>query len=200
MRITKLETNPKIYTSNTYLIRGDYNTLQDVNTLVDAGGDEQIIARINEVYTGAGKRAVEHVILTHCHFDHYSTLKYLKSEFNVKVYAFNCERFTDFRLKDDDIVKAGDSQFHVIHTPGHSNDSVCLYNYEQRILFSGDTPLDLKSHDSTYSREYILALERITKLKIDIIYPGHGNPITENIKEMLDRSLKIVKSQMILDF
>ena len=70
MRVIPLRHNPKGYTANAYLVLGDWNALQDVNTLVDVGTDGYVLDEIATASTGVGKRPVERVILTHSHFDH----------------------------------------------------------------------------------------------------------------------------------
>lgn len=41
-------------------------------------------------------------------------------------------------LREGDILRIGDLQFRVLHTPGHTEGSVCLYEANQRLLLSGD--------------------------------------------------------------
>lgn len=45
----------------------------------------------------------------------------------------------DTRLRDGDVVDLGGRVLHVLHTPGHTPDSICLLDSASRILFSGDT-------------------------------------------------------------
>ena len=40
--------------------------------------------------------------------------------------------------KDNQVLSFGDIELKVIHTPGHSHDSVCLYEPKKRIIFTGD--------------------------------------------------------------
>src|SRR3989339_361610 len=188
MRIQKLTTNPKAYSSNVYYIRGDYNALEDINTLIDTGADEYIFDELSKIFYGAGKRSVEQIILTHNHFDHTGGLKFLQELYKPKILAFHDDKSITKVLRDDDVVKIGDKYFHVIYTPGHSNDSICLYGYDDKVLFSGDTPIDVKTKDATYSLDFICALKRIASMKIETIYPGHGNPYTQNVQEILQRT------------
>lgn len=198
MRITLLNKNPFIYTGNAYLIRGDKNSLDDVNTLIDTGSDFYIQDEINSIYTGAGKRAIEQVLITHNHFDHSGGLNLLVKKYAPKVYAYSHGDFITNLLQDNDQIKVGNNMFQVIHTPGHSNDSLCYYNHDEQVLFSGDSPIDIKTTDGTYTEEFIKALERLASLKIKIIYPGHGNPIRENANTIIKNSLELaIKSKII---
>ena len=45
----------------------------------------------------------------------------------------------DSRLDDKDTIHIGNLAFTVLHTPGHTQGSMCLYNQEENMLFSGDT-------------------------------------------------------------
>ncbi|HIJ58999.1 MAG TPA: hypothetical protein HPP56_00070 [Nitrospirae bacterium] len=63
MRIICLNKSKKIYSANPYLILGDWNTLDDVNTLIDVGTDDTIIEEIEQINTGVGKKRIDQVIL-----------------------------------------------------------------------------------------------------------------------------------------
>ena len=67
MRIVMLENSGQVYTSQVYLVLGDASRLEDVNTLVDVGQDEAILASVERAPTGVGKWPVEQVVLTHNH-------------------------------------------------------------------------------------------------------------------------------------
>ena len=96
---------------------------------MDVGQDPAIFASIERAPTGVGKWPVEQVVLTHGHYDHSALLPRIREVFHPKVFAFspNIEG-VDGLLRDGDTVKMGDAYFEIIHTPGHSSDSICLYN------------------------------------------------------------------------
>lgn len=83
-----------------------------------------------------------------------------------------------------------DSDLVVIHTPGHTPGSICVYSESQELMFSGDTLLfedigrtDLPGGNEQEIRKSIL--ERLFSLPVETrIYPGHG-PYTS-----LDREIK----------
>lgn len=52
---------------------------------------------------------------------------------------YNSEIKVDLALKDNDKITVGHIEATVIHTPGHTSDSICLHLRKQRILFTGDT-------------------------------------------------------------
>jgi len=70
----------------------------------------------------------------------------------------------------------------LIATPGHTTDSVCLYNKQEKTLLTGDTILttsgrcELNSFccDPTAIRH---SFQKLLPLKVANIYPGHGNPL-----------------------
>lgn len=191
MKITNLTRPSDIYTSNVYLITGDWNTLEDKNTLIDVGRDPSIINRINNASTGFGKQKIEQVILTHSHYDHASLLPVIKRTFYPRVLAYSSNlQEVDEILKGGELLRIADRQFEVIHTPGHSNDSICLYCAADRVLFAGDTPLIIRSKDNTYAPEFIRIIEYLASKQIERIYFGHGEPLTEDCPSIIQRTLE----------
>jgi glyoxylase-like metal-dependent hydrolase (beta-lactamase superfamily II) len=84
-------------------------------------------------------------------------------------------------LHEGDIIQLGERTLEVIHTPGHSPDSICLLDAENRILFTGDLffpgPLyafgeDVDLNDYTASIDKIL--NRIDEF--DYLCSGHNDP------------------------
>jgi glyoxylase-like metal-dependent hydrolase (beta-lactamase superfamily II) len=194
MKIINLYRLNKIYSSNVYLLTGDWNALEDLNTLIDVGRDEGILERIDEASTGVGKQRIGQVILTHSHYDHASLLPNIKKKYNPKVCAFSSNiDYVDVILKGGETLKIADREFEVIHAPGHSSDSICLYCETEGILFAGDTPLIIRTIDSNYEQSFINVLEYIATKKIEIIYFGHGEPLVDNCNKTILKSLDNVK-------
>lgn len=86
----------------------------------------------------------------------------------------------DSRLNDEDVLHIGDIKFQVLHTPGHTQGSICLYCEEERMIFTGDTifrgswgrvDLPTGSFDNLISsiENKLMPLPGET-----IVYPGHG--------------------------
>ena len=192
MRIVTLENSGRVYTCEVYLVLGGASRLDDVNTLVDVGQDPAILASIERAPTGVGKWAVEQVVLTHCHSDHCALLPQIREAFHPKVLAFcpNIDGVTGL-LRDGDAVKMGDEVFEVIHTPGHSSDSVCLYNQTEGVLFAGDTPLLITSPTGTYETGFLAALEKLCARDVRRIYFGHGAALSERCNERLRESQRM---------
>jgi len=200
VKIYNLTEHSKVYTSNVYFITGTWNAISDVNTLVDVGRDLSILEMIFEISTGVGKKRVEKVILTHNHFDHTSMLGNVKTVFGPRVYAYSKSlEGVDRILKDGETVKMGDKYFEVMHTPGHSSDSICLFCPEDGVLFSGDTPVIIRSRDSRYEEDFIRAMERLCRREVKTIYFGHGEPMLEGCNMVLRRSLDNIRAGMGLN-
>ncbi len=189
MRVMTLENSGEIYTSQVYLVLGDASRIEDVNTLVDVGQDPAILASIARAPTGIGKWPVEQVVLTHAHSDHFALLPLVREAFHPRVYAFspNTEG-VDHLLRDEDTIKMGDAYFEVIHMPGHSSDSICLYNQSEGILFAGDSPLLITSPGGTYEAGFLAALEKVCARDVRRIYFGHGAPLMERCNQRLRES------------
>jgi glyoxylase-like metal-dependent hydrolase (beta-lactamase superfamily II) len=189
MRILTLNNSGRIYTSQVYLVLGDRSQLEDVNTLVDVGADPAIFASIDSAPSGVGKWAVEQVVLTHSHSDHCALLPDVCATFHPRVLAFSaCLAGVDRPLGDGDTVRMGDRDFEVIHAPGHSSDSICLYNEAEGVLFAGDAPLLITSSAGGYEPGFQMALEKLCARDVRRIYFGHGPPLTERCNQRLRES------------
>lgn len=197
MKVISLNTNPEKYSSNVYLVLGEWKTLNDVNALIDTGADDYIIRHLELINTGLGKNKLEVVVLTHNHFDHTGGIKALKEKYQCKVYGKFEADYVDVVLRGNELLKLGDRYYTVIDCPLHSSDSICLYNGEKGILFSGDTELNIRTNSGSYPQEYLESLLHLQTLNLKIIYPGHGHPY-DNPAEMLEYSINnVIKSIQI---
>ncbi len=199
MKVIRLNTNPKLYSGNSFLLLGEWNTIDDINAVIDTGTDDYIVKEIDKLYTGVGKNPVDKIVLTHNHFDHMGGTSALKKAFNAKVYAnvFSGD-VVDYILKDGDTIKLAEHEFYVIYSPGHSTDSICLYCEKEQVLFSGDTTLQIRDTNSAYTLDYLETMQKLAMLKIKTIYPGHGGPITNNPEEMIKTTCKNVSESKII--
>lgn len=189
MRVKSLDKNLAIYTCNSYLVLGELNHLEDKNTLIDPGTDGNIIAQIERIPTGCGKRPVEQIILTHNHFDHAGSVSLVKRRYGARVLAFGHGPYVDELIFDGQYLRVADGYLEVIHTPEHSSDSICLFQRESGSLFSGDTPLRYRGAGETPSPESLLTLEKLAKLDIRLAYTGHDGKVYGGINEMVRASL-----------
>ena len=192
MRVVTLENSGQIYTSQVYLILGESSHLEDVNTLVDTGQDAAILTSIRKAPTGVGKWPVEQVVLTHNHSDHCALLPRILEAFHPKVLAFSPNTDGVSRvLRDGEFIKMGDEFFEVIHMPGHSSDSICLYNGTEGVLFAGDSPILIAHGAGAYEPGFLAAFEKLCARDVRIIFFGHGPPLLENCNQRVRESWKI---------
>jgi glyoxylase-like metal-dependent hydrolase (beta-lactamase superfamily II) len=198
MQIVNIKGSNNVYSSNVYMVHGEWKTVNDINTLIDVGSDPSIINIIDSMNMGVGKKKVDQVILTHNHSDHMSILPLIIKEYNPRVYAFSpfMEGATHV-LTDGQTILIGDQYFEVIHTPGHSSDSVSLYNATSKVLFVGDTSVIVRGLDSgVYEEDYINAIKRLAQKQVQAIYFGHGDPCFGNGQSMLMESLQNIRQSM----
>lgn len=102
--------------------------------VVDSGWETDPILKAAEE---VGAR-VKFAVATHEHFDHTQTLRELAGVTGAKVVAYASSPIDcDLRLADGQELVVGGRSIKVIHTPGHTEDSICLYDGSN--LFTGDT-------------------------------------------------------------
>ena len=81
---------------------------------------------------------VKYVINTHHHFDHTIGNEAIVKKTNSKIIQHKASNLkNDMIVSDGDTIKFGDSELSVYHTPGHSEDSMCLIGDGK--IFTGDT-------------------------------------------------------------
>jgi glyoxylase-like metal-dependent hydrolase (beta-lactamase superfamily II) len=119
-----------------------------------------------------------YAIDTHTHADHHSACKVMRERHGVRAVMHGSTEapYIDMRVNDGDEIKFGQLSLKVIHTPGHTQDAMCLL-FQDRI-FTGDTLLiggcgrtDLPGGDAEKQYE---SLKRLHALAEQIrVYPGH---------------------------
>lgn len=194
MKIISIPGNGHVYSSNVYLVLGEWKRIEDLNTLVDVGNDPAILDYLEKINTGLGKKKVEQVVLTHCHSDHTALLSLIRKQYNPTVYAFSPYlEGVDCVLKHGQRLRMGDREFEVIHTPGHSEDSITLFNEEDGVLFVGDSQVIVRSGGGGYEEGFVKAMKNICQRNVKEIYFGHGDPICQGAQSLLMDSLKNIR-------
>lgn len=161
--------------------------------------------KADEIIAFAGDKGLKitDIVLTHGHFDHILALKELKEKTGATLSVF--EKTADFMrdpvrnlaqymnieippTKPDKLLKDGDeidfrgNKIKVLHTPGHTEDSICLLN--GKTLLSGDTLFRLSvgrwDHPTGNMIEEINSInDKLMPLPDDTeVYPGHGPSTT----------------------
>jgi glyoxylase-like metal-dependent hydrolase (beta-lactamase superfamily II) len=108
------------------------------------------------------------------------------------------------RLCNGDCIDLGNRKVEVLHTPGHTDDSITLFDRENRALFTGDTfyPSRLFAfmNDDQGSSNLIVyeqTVKELTKLvpELDYLYPGHKKPLVNpNILKDVARAFESVNT------
>ena len=149
---------------NCYVLSKNGNCL-----IVDPGDN------YNKIREQIGDNKVLGVLITHSHADHIGALRNFLTKRSIKIF-----KRSNLEEKEYSI---GDFKFSVIHTPGHSKDSVTFYFKENNTMFIGDFIFkdsigrtDLPGGDS---KEMEKSIEKIKKYDPTIrIYPGHDEEST----------------------
>jgi len=205
MRIIGLHReDPTDYSCISYWVLGENNTPSDRNTLIDTGSAHPnnlpfLLHEMSRQSKGIGKKAVEQIILTHGHFDHTGSLANLDEHFEPETFAWHALGRKPRSIRDGQTLMVGDQRATLLHTPGHSEDSLCVYLPQCRTLFSGDTLYRITDHLGAYPKAYLTTLERLAGLDIETIFPGHGHPITKDAHGFICGCLANVRQSLIQD-
>ena len=183
--------------TNCYLYRDDATGRCAV---IDPGDfDERLRAAI-EAY---GCDQFDYILLTHCHFDHAAGVKKVKELTGAKIAIFTSDApglrdcfvnlsapFTgkgeaypkpDVEFADRETFHVGETEFTVMHTPGHTVGSCCYI--ADGVIFSGDTLFRMSAGRTDFpggsASELRRSLRRLSDLEGDYeVYPGHDEPTT----------------------
>jgi glyoxylase-like metal-dependent hydrolase (beta-lactamase superfamily II) len=161
------------------------------DVLVDAG----VLPMAIEPY----KDTITTIVLTHCHFDHTARVKEIAHMCRAKVAIHKTDApglLDDARglsmhfgsrspaIVPDIFLNEGDSVggLRILHTPGHTPGSICLFSESDQVLISGDTVFT----DGGFGRydfiggsraELAQSIDRLSLLDVEGLYPGHGVPV-----------------------
>ncbi|HII05928.1 MAG TPA: MBL fold metallo-hydrolase [Methanotrichaceae archaeon] len=200
------------FDGNVYLI------LDEIPVLIDAGMDpEPTIRNIKKLID---PQKIEMIILTHSHHDHSGGVPRLKEVTGAKVMIHEDEAGSlgddmatvaylfgrsapkieaDGTLSEGDVIDLGEWKLEVIHTPGHSPGGICLYEPRAKVLFSGDTVFPHGNIGRTdlfagKDADLIRSIERLTKLEVEVLYPGHMEIVSGDVGRQIQASLKFARS------
>ncbi len=201
--------NPYENNCNTFLIRGE------VNTLIDPGHSKHVPDLLRQMEAdGISPEEIDLIILTHCHPDHLEGLdafmnhpveiamnreeeRYLKESGKVlfEMMGQSMPEFRiDFYLKEGDL-HLGKELFHIYETPGHSPGSISIYSPQRKVLFTGDLVFyggigrtDFLEGNSKLIKE---SIGRMSHLDIEILLPGHGEFVTG--REMVLQNFEYIR-------
>ena len=157
----------------TYII-ADNDT--DLAAVIDPSWD------LDQVFHSLKKNGwqARYIINTHSHFDHVLGNDQVAEVTGAKIIQHNNSQLRkDISVADGDVIEIGTTKLRVIHTPGHSKDSMCLL-LDGQVIFTGDTlfvgncgRIDLPGSDPL--EMYHSLFEKLAKFDDHlVIYPGHN--------------------------
>lgn len=205
--------------SNVYVIGNKEEIM-----LIDTGTGYSINYVINEIkQLGLNPKRIKYIVNTHCHIDHIGGDNYIREisenveilvHKNDAVFMINGDAHVieptgllgqehikpisvDRKLSEGDKIYISDYVFSVIHTPGHTIGSICLYDDEYKMLFSGDTVFleGFGRYDFPTSNfnDLVKSIELLSTLNIKSLFPGHGEYATEGGDSYIKRNLSLIK-------
>ena len=208
----------KYYDSNVYVI--------NEKVLIDSGmNPDYLFYNLEE--NGLSAENIELIILTHAHYDHSGAAAQIikKGKAALSIHkddavaaqstqmsrAVNFGEITkcpapNIKLEGGEKIPIGPNEkgeeefLEVIHTPGHTAGSICLYEKNSKSLFSGDTifsdgSIGRADFDGSMPEKMTASIEKLCKLDVENLYPGHGNPTIGNAGRSIELSYKM-SSQM----
>ena len=154
-----------------YIIGDDKTHL---GVIIDPGFDtEKILNKASQM-----KLTIKYLIDTHEHPDHISGNMDLSEKTGAKIVAHKDAKIKkDLAVKDEEIIRVGETNIKVLHTPGHSPGSICLLVDNK--LITGDTlfvgecgRIDLPGGNA--EDLYHSFFDKILNISDNVeVYPGH---------------------------
>lgn len=141
------------------------------------------------------------ILLTHAHFDHIASAEKLRDLSGAKImiheldsdalqssslnlstaFGFNIAFKADECFKNGDIIKLGETEVKILHTPGHTKGSSCFIIGNDMI--SGDMLFNYSIGRTDFPGGSAMQMRESIKLLKEIdtdftVYPGHGESTT----------------------
>ena len=203
--------------SHSYVIRGNRG-----NMLIDSGLDSSYPYLEESLhYIGMKVRDIDIVVNTHEHFDHIGANRFFQDHSIIAAHRFAANKMA-FDDRYVTLYKSGDSgdmslhvhlwlesrsrfdlgnfTFDIIHTPGHTSGSICVYEPEKKFIFTGDTlfaggvlPVIAESGSTG---DYINSLKSLQTRLIKEVYPGHGEISSDpegDIQSAVDNAFRLLR-------
>lgn len=190
--------------NNILLVGGDGPVIVDTGHHADVYQTATLIER-----QGVNPRNLALIVNTHCHWDHFGGNRYLRelsgaplatSAATADIFARNDRRamwlsyfnvdatplMADVTWQDGERVELAGLRFDVLAAPGHAPDAIALYQPDNRLLISADAlhekdcgVLNTAVHGDETLDAAMETVERLRRLDLRVVLPGHGPPITD---------------------
>jgi len=197
--------------SNVYVLAGDYLTI------VDPGNDYTVFTELERL--GFNPLDIKKIVLTHGHRDHcmgvFELLRYPPIYESKDIEIINHEGgpqefkkilenqgFSLTQVKGGETLDLSGFEWEVIHTPGHTIDSICLYHQPSKTAITGDTVLPHAMADADKTAggsldHYFYGLKQLLKKDIENILPGHGVPVAGDGKLAVEQTYEGVMMKVV---
>ena len=181
---------------NTYVIK------DDVNVIIDPGSAQYLSQLVGEMFNdGIDPKDIDVITNTHLHPDHCWANEAFRSVSEAKIIihplhkefydvtvteASNLFGFEGIEFKADSYFEnskfnTGLMDFELIHSPGHSPESICFYCRREKILIPGDVifaqntgRVDLPGGNGAELKQ---SIEALSQLEVEYLLPGHMNAV-----------------------
>jgi hydroxyacylglutathione hydrolase len=191
--------------------------------LIDAGSGDFHEHPEHELWdVGLRKRDVSIILVTHKHYNHYAGARKFPW---AQVYAHATDAVAmesgdpstmyhlfhanptkikvHKKLAGPEKLEFGRFELLLIPCPGHTRGSICIYEENLGLLFTGDTVFCNGSIGRTDLNEdpgsYLATLEKIMELNPRKIFPGHGDPCDgDRFKELVREKIQLYRELGIL--
>ena len=196
---------------NVYVLAGDYLTI------VDPGNDYTVFTELER--QGYNPLDIKKVVVTHGHRDHcmgvFELLRYPPIWESKEIEIVNHEGgpeefkkilenegFSLTQVKGGETLELSGLEWEVIHTPGHTIDSICLYHGPTKTVITGDTVLPHAIGDADKTAggrldHYLYGLKQLLKKDIENILPGHGVPVAATGRRTVEETYEGVMMKVI---
>ncbi|MFM1837513.1 MAG: hypothetical protein RLZZ327_387 [Actinomycetota bacterium] len=151
--------------------------------LIDAANEHE---QLLELCAALG---VRRVLETHGHWDHIQAVPALREAgYEVAVTALDAPRLKevgyDVFLDDKEVIEVGRLRLHALHTPGHTEGSICFRVADTPLLFTGDTLFPGGPGNTSFDGGDFPTIIRSIDAALftlpdeTLVLPGHGNDTT----------------------
>jgi glyoxylase-like metal-dependent hydrolase (beta-lactamase superfamily II) len=173
--------------------------------LVDTGFEatirDQLFPFLREM--GRSPDDVRFVVNTHRDRDHVQGNALLKetTPATIAIHALDADAVdpVDVTLTDGESVELGDRTFEVIHTPGHTPGSICLYHRDDHLLIVGDSLVGDRVNLIRMDKDtYINSLRRLLDLEVTRLIQSHPRPPIEKAVLTADEPRKAILANIAM--